>query len=251
MVRVASMSPGGCRGPAWAALLALAALAPLAAGPARAEAGLAPSSTLAAAWSPLVVIDPGHGGVDPGAVAVDGSFEKDLVLAMARELRDRLERTGRYRVALTRADDSFVRLPERVARARALGGQLLISLHADSLRTADRRGAAVYSLAAETGAAAITPVGLELGRSDTLDRSAAFADLLAEELGAATAMLHRHRRSAGFQVLKGPDLPSVLVELGCLSNPEDARALAQVEHRATLAGAILRALDRYFAVPPS
>jgi N-acetylmuramoyl-L-alanine amidase len=236
---------------------ALACLAPLAA-PARAGAALDPSSAREAARPPLVVLDPGHGGIDPGAVAVDGSLEKNLVLAMARELRLRLERTGRYRVALTRKGDAFVRLPDRVARARELGGQLLLSLHADSLRMADRRGAAVYSLAATAahagaaaGAATVTPVGLELGRPATQDRSAVMADLLVEELGAATAMLHRQRRPAGFAVLKAPDIPAVLVELGCLSNTEDARALGQVEHRAALAGAILRALDRYFADPPS
>jgi N-acetylmuramoyl-L-alanine amidase len=254
------MSPGGSHGPArgalWAA--ALACLAPLVAAPTQAGAALDPFPARDAARPPLVVLDPGHGGIDPGAVAVDGSLEKNLVLDMARELRHLLERTGRYRVALTRDSDAFVRLPERVARARARSGQLLLSLHADSVRAADRRGAAVYSLAAEAApataaadAAVLTPVGLELGRRATPDRSAALADLLADELGGVTAMLHRHRRPAGFAVLKAPDLPAVLVELGCLSNAEDARALGQAAHRAALAQAIRRALDRYFALPPS
>jgi N-acetylmuramoyl-L-alanine amidase len=228
---------------------------------------------------PLVVVDPGHGGADSGAVAVDGSFEKNLVLAAALELRRLLERAGRYRVALTRDGDSFLRLPERLARARALGGQLLVSLHADSLPAADRRGAAVYTLAEEAAPAAarvarrpgrdgkadaqggpsppghgavLAALGLDPARrGSTQHRSAAFADLVAEELGGVTPMLHRRRRSAGFAVLRSPDIPSILLELGCLSNGDDARALGQAGHRAELARAILRALDRYFAVPPT
>lgn len=223
---------------------------------------------------PVIVIDPGHGGIDPGAVAVSGAYEKDLVLEMARELRRLIEQTGRYQVALTRDGDEFIRLRDRITKARELGGRVFISLHADSLRIADQRGASVYTLsetASDEEAARLAAqenkadilVGTDLSQHDTMvatilldlaqrntnNRSIGFADLLAEELAAVTPMLRRHRRFAGFAVLKSPDIPSVLLELGYLSNIDDARNLAQSDYRAKLSKAIVRALDRFFAAP--
>lgn len=225
---------------------------------------------------PIIVLDPGHGGIDPGAVAVNGTYEKDIVLEMARELRTLLERTGRYHVVLTRDDDSFIPLRERIMRAREAGGRLFISLHADSIKTAASRGASVYTLS-ETSSdeeaarlaqqenkadiladadlshhdAVVATILLDLARRDTNNRSIAFADLLAEELAEVATLLRRHRRFAGFAVLKAPDMPSVLLELGYLSNREEAQRLAQADYRAKLAQAIVHALDRYFAAARS
>ena len=223
---------------------------------------------------PVVVLDPGHGGVDPGATSVDGVYEKDLVLEMARELRTLIERSGRYRVVLTRDGDEFIRLRDRIAAARKLGGAVFISIHADSLRLSEQRGASIYTLSEKasdeeaakfaalenkadvlTGAdlsqhdAVVATILIDLAQRDTNNRSIAFADIMAEELARVTALVKRHRRFAGFAVLKSPDVPSVLLELGYLSNPDDARNLAQPDYRAKLGQAIVRSLDQYFAVP--
>ncbi len=225
---------------------------------------------------PVVVLDPGHGGVDPGATAVNGDYEKDLVLEMAKELRTLIERSGKYRVVLTRDSDQFIRLRDRIAVARELGGNIFISIHADSLRLADQRGASIYTLSEKasdaeaarfaaqenkadilTGTdlsqhdAVVATILIDLAQRDTNNKSIVFADIMSEELTAVTSMLRRHRRFAGFAVLKSPDIPSVLLELGYLSNPDDARNLAQPNYRAKLGQAIVRSLDRYFAVPRS
>ena len=222
---------------------------------------------------PVVVLDPGHGGNDPGAISVDGRYEKNLVLDMARELETLIERSGRYRVVLTREDDEYIPLRERIAKARRLGGDVFISLHADSLRLADMRGASIYTLsekasdqeAAKFAAqenkadiladadlsqhdAMVATILIDLAQRDTNNKSIALADALAEELAGVTPLVRRHRRFAGFAVLKSPDVPSVLLELGYLSNPDDARNLAQPDYRAKLGQAIVRSLDRYFSV---
>jgi N-acetylmuramoyl-L-alanine amidase len=226
-----------------------------------------------------VVLDPGHGGADPGAVGADGSFEKTITLAMARKLRDLLEADGHYRVVLTREDDTRVPLRERVARARAAHADVFLSLHADSLPSTVRGGPSVFILseaaageeaarlltngagASATGDilssvdlspydAAVATILVDLAQRDTGNRSLAFADGLVEELGKVAPLMPRPQRFAGFAVLTSPDTPSVLVELGLLSNRQDARVLADPGHRARLAGAIRRALDRYFASLP-
>lgn len=207
---------------------------------------------------------------------MSGAFEKDLVLEMALDLRRLIEQTGRYRVALTRDSDVFIRLRDRITKARELNGRVFISLHADSLRVAELRGASVYTLS-ETASdaeaarlateenqadvlagtdlsrhdAAVATILLDLAQRDTNNRSITFADLLAEELSAVAPMVRRHRRFAGFAVLKSPDVPSVLLELGYLSNPDDARNLAEPDYRAKLSKAIVRAVDRFFADPPT
>ena len=225
---------------------------------------------------PVVVLDPGHGGSDPGAISVDGLYEKNLVLEMASELETLIERSGRYRVVLTREGDEYIPLRERVAKARKLGGDVFISLHADSLRHAEMRGASIYTLsekasdqeAAKFAAqenkadilvdtdlsqhdAMVATILIDLAQRDTNNKSIALADALAEELARVTSLVRRHRRFAGFAVLKSPEVPSVLLELRYLSNPDDARNLAQPDYRAKLGQAIVRSLDRYFTVPRS
>ncbi len=241
--------------------------------------GTAPGSDTtgeAARAPPVVVIDPGHGGADPGAIGVNGVMEKTLTLAVALELRRLLESTGRYRVALTRSDDEYVGLRERIARARAARGDLFLSLHADSVGRPHTRGASVYTLSerasdaeaerlatkenkadiiagADLGEhdAVVATILIDLAQRGTKNKAVGFADLVAEEIGAVTPLLRRHRRFAGFAVLKAPDIPSVLIELGYLSNATDARKLASAAHQQQMVRAIARAVDRYFSLSGS
>ena len=220
----------------------------------------------------MVVLDPGHGGVDPGAISPHGLYEKNITLAAARELARELQATGRYRVALSRNRDVFVPLRERVARARFLHADLLLSIHADALPARSLRGFSVYTLSdqasdRETAGLAerenrddfiaglklsrqpreIGAILLDLARRQTNNRSLMLARTVVGELGRAVPLLEKPHRSAGFVVLTAPDVPSALVELGCLSNPQDERLLPQHAYQQRLAQALLRAIDDYFA----
>jgi N-acetylmuramoyl-L-alanine amidase len=220
----------------------------------------------------VIVLDPGHGGVDPGAISVTGAFEKELTLAMARVVRDHLAATGRYRVVLTRDSDVFLRLRDRVAKAREAGAELFISLHADSIGSSDVRGMSIYSLsenasdkeaatlaARENRADALDGINLtaendevvniliSLAQRDTMNQSRRFANMLVDEMGRQNRLVPRPHRSAGFAVLTAPDIPSVLIELGYLSSPQDAKLLGQTEHRMRMARSLLRSIDGYFA----
>jgi N-acetylmuramoyl-L-alanine amidase len=220
----------------------------------------------------VIVIDPGHGGVDPGAVGVTGVYEKDVVMAMARELRRQLEATGRYKVVMTRERDHIVRLRDRIQFARAHEGELFLSLHADSLvRNTAIDGALVYTLsekasnreaarlAAKENRAdilagvdlsnqeeVVTAILIDLAQRDTNNKSMRFADILMGQLGSATELTRSRPAQAGFVVLKSPDMPSVLVELGYLSNREDERRLVDPTYLAKLAKAFVAAIDAYF-----
>jgi N-acetylmuramoyl-L-alanine amidase len=225
----------------------------------------------------VVVLDPGHGGVDPGALGSKTRiFEKDVALRMGLALRDRLEATGRYTVIMTRDDDRILRLRDRLEVARRSQGELFLSLHADSLVQAPRvRGASVYTLSerASNSEAArlarkenradilagidlsnqedvVTEILIDLAQRDTNNKSLTVAELLVEELRAATDMARRARAQAGFVVLKSPDMPSVLIELGYLSNPTDEKALADPAHIDRLADAVARAVERHFGFAP-
>lgn len=220
----------------------------------------------------VIVIDPGHGGADPGALGVTGVYEKDVVLAMACELRHQLEATGRYKVVMTRERDHIVRLRDRIRVARESEGELFLSLHADSLvRNPAIDGALAYTLSekASTREAArlaakenradilagvdlsnqedvVTAILIDLAQRDTNNKSMRFADILMGQMAEVTALTRRRPAQAGFVVLKSPDMPSVLIELGYLSNREDERRLTDPQHLAKLARALVAAVDRYF-----
>jgi N-acetylmuramoyl-L-alanine amidase len=220
----------------------------------------------------IIVLDPGHGGIDPGAISPRGIYEKNITLASARELARQLEATGRYRAVLTRSRDVFVPLRERVVRARRSHAELLLSIHADALPDRELRGLSVYTLSdrasdRETAALAerenrdgfvaglklsrqpreIGTILLDLARRQTNNRSLTFAGAVVGELGRTVSLLDKPHRSAGFVVLTAPDIPSALVELGCLSNRDEERLLAQPGYQQRLARALLRAIDDYFA----
>jgi N-acetylmuramoyl-L-alanine amidase len=219
----------------------------------------------------VIVLDPGHGGVDPGAIGVSGIHEKNITLAAARDIRNELLRLGGYRVILTRDRDEFIRLRDRVAFGRNAGADLFVSIHADTMPNRQVRGASVYTLSetasdAEAAALAVQEnkadliagvdltretsevanILIDLAQRETMNRSAQFAALLVDELRRATRLLRNTHRFAGFAVLKAPDVPSVLVELGFLSNRRDEKMLRTKTYRRKLAAAIAQGIDRYF-----
>ncbi len=219
----------------------------------------------------VVVVDAGHGGVDPGALGVGGVHEKVVTLAFAREIRTQLERSGRFKVVLTRDGDQFLRLRDRIAIARRAGAQLFLSLHADSHPDSSFRGASVYTLseaASDSEAAAlaakenkadliagidlsnenevVTSILIDLAQRETKNLSAQFAAMLVKELGRQTKVIRNSHRFAGFAVLKSPDVASVLIELGYLSNRSDEKQLLSASYRTKLAQAVARAVQEYF-----
>lgn len=221
---------------------------------------------------PLVVIDAGHGGHDPGALSPQmGTREKDVTLAVARSIRDELLRGGRVRVALTRDDDTFLVLQERAEIARGLKADLFISVHADAAAATDASGATIYTLsevasdrkAAQlaarenkadiingvnlSGAAAdVSSILIDLAQRETMNASARFADLLKRE-GSAMPFRGDYHRMAGFAVLKAPDTPAILLEVGYLTNPADVERITSVAGKAAIATTIRRAVDVHFA----
>jgi N-acetylmuramoyl-L-alanine amidase len=222
---------------------------------------------------PLVVIDPGHGGIDNGTRAASGEMEKTIVLEFSLLLRDKIEKTGKYRVLMTRTDDTFVALGDRVQFARARQAALFISIHADALRRREgnAQGATVYTLSerasdaraarlaeAENRADVIAGLDLspeekdvadiliDLARRETKTFSVQFAQTVVGTLKNA-ARLHQHPlKSASFVVLKAPDVPSVLVELGYVSNKSDLKSLISTEWRDRTTDSIVQAVDAFF-----
>jgi N-acetylmuramoyl-L-alanine amidase len=223
---------------------------------------------------PLIVVDPGHGGIDSGTKSGSGQDEKDLVLAFGLMLRDRLEKTGKYRVAMTRSDDTFIPLDERVRFARAHKASLFISIHADSIPRSEGQaeGASVYTLSAHASDAEaarlaevenksdviagvdlssepndVANILIDLAQRETKAFSLQFARDLVGEFK-ATTRLHMHPlKSAGFIVLKAPDVPSVLVELGYMSTKDDLMHLMSADWRSRTAGSLVHAVDAFFA----
>ena len=223
---------------------------------------------------PVIVLDPGHGGIDTGTKGPSGQMEKDIVLDFAKRLREKIESVGKYRVLLTRSDDTFVPLAERVRFAREAGAALFISIHADSLpkREGDAQGATVYTLSetATDPAAArlaeqenradviagvdlkgqpddVADILIDLAQRETKTFSVQFADKLIATMKRTTRLHKEPIKSAGFRVLRAPDIPSVLVELGYVSNKEDLQSLSSDNWRERTADSMASAIDGYFS----
>lgn len=219
----------------------------------------------------IVVLDPGHGGPDPGALSVSGVREKKITLKVAQAVKHILEQTGRYRVYLTRNEDIFVPLRRRYQLAEEAGSELFISLHADSNNDPRVRGASIYTLsekssdreaaalaAKENRSDAIAGVDLsnqsdavasfliDLRQRQTMNESALFSEALINEVSSNSRLLRNSHRFAGFAVLKSPDVPSVLIELGYLSNRQDEKLLRSSSYHQRIGSAILRATDAFF-----
>lgn len=232
----------------------------------------APQATEPPKAKPLIVLDPGHGGKDPGAIGVSGVYEKHLTLAMAKQLRELLEKTGRYRVKLTRETDIFIALYARRRFARSVNADLFVSIHADSIRKPETRGLSVYTLSEKASdkeaeklaesenkvdliagidlsgeTQEVTDILIDLARRETNNHSSYFAEKLMTEIRKEITVLQNSHRFAGFAVLKSPDVPSVLIEMGYLSNKEEEKLLRQAPYREKLAKATVRAVDSYFA----
>ena len=222
----------------------------------------------------LIALDPGHGGRDPGALGVRGTQEKGVVWTIAGELRQQLMASGRYRVMLTRAGDSYVALRERVARAQALKADLFLSIHADSHPDPGVRGASVYTLSEEATDREAAALAARENRADkvvsgvplasqsdtvvaalvamsqrgTLNDSCRLADTIVLTFGqSGVRLLPRTHRQAGFAVLTSPDIPAALVELGYLSNVQDEKLLTVRQHQLALARALRASIDAHFA----
>jgi N-acetylmuramoyl-L-alanine amidase len=213
----------------------------------------------------VIVIDAGHGGGDPGAHGLQG-FEKDINLAAAQGLKARLERTGRYKVVMTREADVYVPLESRVRIAQRADADLFISLHADSGTAPSLRGASVYTLSDKASARAarfvskddwfmkaslagdrgVSDILFDLTQRATKNRSAAFAQTLVGRIEGRAPLLRRSHRDAGFMVLLAPDVPAVLLEMGFVSNPEDEMLLRDPARRGALMNAVGDSIDDYF-----
>jgi N-acetylmuramoyl-L-alanine amidase len=219
----------------------------------------------------VIVVDPGHGGIDPGAVGIGRTKEKDVVLAFALVFRDRLLATGRYDVVMTRDTDRFVTLKERVRIARHAQADLFVAVHADKVRGPTARGATVYTLSEKAsdaeaealahkenladviggvdmgGSEEVNDILIDLTQRETKNHSMFFAKKAVRELKPVTLMTGRPMRSAGFVVLKAPDIPSVLLELGYLSSDADEKLLKSDAWRNQISNALVTAIDGYMA----
>ncbi|MEM6781807.1 MAG: N-acetylmuramoyl-L-alanine amidase [Pseudomonadota bacterium] len=222
---------------------------------------------------PVIVIDPGHGGQDPGAIGANNKKEKDIVFAASKELKRQLEQTGLYTVKLTRSTDKYLKLSQRVAIARRNNADLFVSVHADSINKPNVQGASVYTLsdkasdkqtamlaARENQADLIAGVDLshedqevadiliDLAMRDTMNQSKFLANTLVDTMGArGMKLLPRPHRYAGFAVLKAPDVPSVLVEIGFMSNRKEAAKLSSPEYRRKVTSALVDGINVYFS----
>jgi N-acetylmuramoyl-L-alanine amidase len=220
---------------------------------------------------PTIIIDPGHGGIDPGSRSLTGVDEKKISLAYARALKRQLEAGGRFRVILTRDKDIFLRLRDRFELAERMDGDLFVSLHANNNNSSRVRGASVYTLSekasdAEAEALAakenkadiiaginlgdqtevVSKILIDLAQRETMNLSKQFANGLVGELGKVTKLLGNTHRSAGFAVLKSATIPSILIEIGYLSNQAEERLLRSKKHRISVSRAIGVAIEAYF-----
>ena len=233
----------------------------------------APPPPRTADYKPLVVLDPGHGGPDPGAISRTGAPEKILTLAIARLVRDRLQATGRYRALLTRDRDIYIPLRDRYRMAEEAGADLFISLHADKIGRSNVRGASVYTLSDKASDKEAAMLAAKENRSDliagmdlttyedvvaivlldfeqraTMEQSHVFAESLVDTFEKrGITLLRNPHRFAGFAVLKSPAVPSVLVEMGYLSNRADERLLRSKSHQQKIAAAIAETVKTYLS----
>ncbi len=232
---------------------------------------------------PVVVLDPGHGGVDPGAISTSGLYEKNIVFAFCKVLKAKLEATGRYKVLMTRDDDIFLPLDARVEFARKEQADLLLSVHADALNVKNPfiggknarevRGATIYTLSEEASDEMAKYIAAHENKSDILagielpsvsdddlasilidlmhretkNLSVTYSKLLVDDLRGTTELTGTPHRFANFRVLKAQDVPSVLLELGYLSNVEDERTLTSDEWRSKVSAAIVESINAFFA----
>jgi N-acetylmuramoyl-L-alanine amidase len=218
---------------------------------------------------PLIVIDPGHGGKDPGALSRGGVKEKDITLAVAAQLRDMLLETKRYDVALTRSTDVFIELEDRVTKARNLGADLFIALHADAGAKPATRGASVYTLSPDgekridsasrqhdwildvevdsSRPEEVNQILRDLVQRETKNQSARFAQILTDALTVSgwPTLENTHRRKSLY-VLLSPDTPAALLEMGFLTNDDDVTALKSETRRQKLVKTVTQAIDQYF-----
>jgi N-acetylmuramoyl-L-alanine amidase len=231
-----------------------------------------PAAPVAKPTKKIIVIDPGHGGIDPGASSPNKTREKDVVLAYGLALRDTLEKSGHYKVVMTRNDDRFVRLEDRVKIARDNQADLFIAIHADTVKGQEARGTTVYTVSdkatdaeaeelAQKENRADIIAGLDLGTAnkevadilinlaqrESKNQAMYFSKKAVKEIQGVTEMTGKPIRSAAFVVLKAPDVPSVLIELGYLSSKHDEALLLSPEWHAKMAKAMATAIDKYFA----
>ncbi|MBQ7413696.1 MAG: N-acetylmuramoyl-L-alanine amidase [Alphaproteobacteria bacterium] len=232
--------------------------------------GVRPFTTPPKPKQKIIVLDPGHGGQDPGAVSRSGHYEKNITLAMAKETRELLQKAG-YKVVLTRDKDIFIPLRGRIKKAHEANADLFISIHADSAKNASAKGLSIYTIserASDAEAAALAErenkadiilgmdlsdidpmagsVLLDLEKTATMNKSARYADYVVQEMKKKVSLVPNAHRMAGFVVLKSPSIPSVLVELGYLSNRTEDKNLQKASYRKELAEALVRAVQRYF-----
>ena len=245
---------------------------PAVAPPMASNSTAAPRKLDSPVYKPLIVIDAGHGGADPGALGTARLREKNITLAAAKMLKTQLEATGRYRAALTRSDDTYLKLYKRVSIARAKKADLFIYLHADSIDKPNVRGASIYTLSnnasdAQTAKLAkrenqadliagidlshedkdVANILIDLAMRDTMNQSKFFANTVVSKMkGHGLKILPKTHRYAGFAVLKAPDIPSVLVEMGFMSNNSEAHLLATPDHQRKVAAALVDSIDAYF-----
>jgi len=219
----------------------------------------------------VIVLDPGHGGKDPGAIGYSGVYEKNITLAMAKELKAILDKEGKYKVYLTRSTDVFIPLRDRVKIARKYDADLFLSIHADSALNRSAKGLSVYTLserASDKEAEAlaerenkadviagldllehskeVSDILINLAQRETMNRSSEFAGFMVQEMRRSVKLVANTHRFAGFAVLKAPDVPSVLLELGYLSNRTEERQLKQASYRKKLAISTSKAIKKYF-----
>lgn len=222
---------------------------------------------------PLIVIDAGHGGSDPGTIGHRNTYEKDITLDYSIELKEQLELTGRYRVYMTRDEDVFIKLTDRVEKARKVNGDMFISIHANSHENKKTSGLSIYTLSENASdkeaedlaskenkdgiingvdldneADEVTALLIDMTQRETKNLSASFAENILSRAKNEIELLNNPHRFAGFRVLTGADIPSVLVELGYLTNPKEEKLLKSKKYKKKLAKALVEAIDEHFKV---